>query len=314
MNQTFRNQTIMNQTFRTVTRKIVSFIILSILVCSCQKSRQAGQEGFSFAFLTDIHLQPELNAPEGFNKAISEVNRLGPDFVLTGGDLIMDALGQTFNRADSLYDLYAEMSQSLEMPVHNTMGNHEEFGYYESSGVTSEHPFYGDKLFEDRLGKRYYAFDHKGWRFYIFDSVEEHEEGGYFGHIDQEQLDWLKQDLTAVDHETPIVISVHIPLITVTAQISEGSTTANNRGLVVVNSKDVLDLFGEHNLKLVLQGHLHSYEDIYINDMHFITSGAVCASWWRGPRGDLEEGFLMVHVKGEEISTDYIDYGWEVIN
>ena len=53
------------------------------------------EDAFSFAFLTDIHLQPEKHAVEGFRLAIDTINKLNPDFVLTGGDLVMDVLDQT---------------------------------------------------------------------------------------------------------------------------------------------------------------------------------------------------------------------------
>jgi len=66
-------------------------------------------------------------------------------------------------------------------------------------------------------------------------------------------------------------------------------------------------------LKLVLQGHLHYLEDINVaNKIHFITGGAVSASWWNGPRGPVEEGFLLLRIKGEDIEWEYVDYGWEV--
>jgi len=81
---------------------------------------------------------------------------------------------------------------------------------------------------------------------------------------------------------------------------------------VVSNSKEVLELFKGHNLKLVLQGHLHFYEDIYVEGIHFITGGAVCSAWWTGKFNGLEEGFLRIDVKGDDFSTEYIDYGWEV--
>ncbi len=97
-----------------------------------------------------------------------------------------------------------------------------------------------------------------------------------------------------MDPETPIVISVHIPLISVFTQLDVGSTAPNGRGSVVTNSKELLDLFREHNLKLVLQGHLHSCEDIYVNGTHFITGGAVSGGWWKGAHRGFEEGFLMV--------------------
>ena len=93
-----------------------------------------------------------------------------------------------------------------------------------------------------------------------------------------------------------------------------GSTAPNGRGSVVTNSKELLDLFRDHNLKLVLQGHLHSCEDIAVRGTHFITGGAVSGGWWKGAHRGFEEGFLMVHVTGNEIETEYIDYGWEVAN
>ncbi|MBS0011027.1 MAG: hypothetical protein KFF49_06440, partial [Bacteroidales bacterium] len=101
----------------------VVFIIATFFVSSCTdtgKEIGAGENAFSFAFLTDIHLQPERNAPAGFRQAIDTVNMLNPDFVIMGGDQIMDALGQTESRSDSLYDMYIEMSGLLNMPVYNT--------------------------------------------------------------------------------------------------------------------------------------------------------------------------------------------------
>jgi Icc protein len=296
--------------FRAVS--LILIMLASSLSDSCKKT-PAEEAGFSFAFLTDIHVQPESRATEGFKKAIACVNQLKPDFVLTGGDLIMDALAQTYGRADSLYHLYTETVKDFQMPVYNTMGNHEIFGYYEASGVDASHPLYGDRMYEERLGKRYYVFEYHGWRFYVLDSIDEWEEGGYYGHIDEEQMAWLKEDLAGVDPSTPIVISVHIPLITVFTQLDVGSTAPNGRGSVVTNSKELLDLFSKHNLRLVLQGHLHACEDIYVKGIHFITGGAVSGGWWRGAHHGFEEGFLMVNVSsGGEIETRYIDYGWQV--
>jgi 3',5'-cyclic AMP phosphodiesterase CpdA len=293
---------------------IFPLFLLSLSTCNSPRSGKAGnKDAFSFAFLTDIHVQPEKSADKGFIQAIEAVNKLDPDFVIMGGDQIMDALAQSEARADSLYDMYNELSGLIDMPVYNTMGNHEVFGVYERSGVDPSHPLYGEKMYEERIGKRYFAFDHKGWRFYILDSVDEREDQrAYYGHVDSVQIEWLKEDLAQVDKNTPIAISVHIPLISVQTQLRQGATVPNGEGLIITNSTDVLSLFTEHNLKLVLQGHLHFLEDIYAAGVHFITGGAVSASWWNGPRGNLEEGFLMVHVDGEEFEWEYVDFGWEV--
>jgi len=55
--------------------------------------------------MKDIHVQQEKNAAKGIHQAVDSVNNLNPDFVITGGDLVMDSLGQSFEKADQLYNL-----------------------------------------------------------------------------------------------------------------------------------------------------------------------------------------------------------------
>ncbi|KPK82196.1 MAG: hypothetical protein AMS27_14775 [Bacteroides sp. SM23_62_1] len=287
---------------------------MALLVIDCSRRTELTQATgkFTFAFLTDIHLQPELNAVEGFKKAIDTINILNPDFVVTGGDLVMDAMDVSYGRADSLYNLYLDVSRGFHMPVYNTIGNHEHFGLYRREEVDTAFSEYGKKMYEKRIGPRYYSFDYKGWHFMVLDAVGITEEREYIGMIDDEQIEWIKSDLVGIDNNTPIVLSTHIPFITVQTQLAEGSLAATPASLIINNAKDVLYLFWEHNLKLILQGHLHFLEEIYLNEqVHFITAGAVSGRWWKNrPESNPEEGFLMIYVNGEDIDYDYIDYGW----
>ena len=291
-------------------KQFITILIISLLLISCGKKIEDNQspEQFAFAFLTDIHLQPELNAVEGFKQAIDSVNKLDPDFVITGGDLVMDVLDVSYGRADSLYNLYLDVLKGFNMPVYNTIGNHEHYGLYRRGEVDSSHDEYGKKMYEKRIGERYYSFDYKGWHFMVLDAVGIREDREYNGLIDDEQIEWIKSDLSKLDKDTPIALSVHIPFITAQTQLTEGSLASTPENLVIINARDVLLLFREYNLKLVLQGHLHFLEDIYVNEqVHFITGGAVCGRWWRNrPESTPEEGFVMVYVDGEEIDWDYI--------
>ncbi|MCU0369798.1 MAG: metallophosphoesterase [Bacteroidales bacterium] len=292
---------------------IIFGIIFLIVSCNTtQPPAEKPANEFTFAFLTDIHVQPEKNAEAGFRAAISKVNELNPDFVITGGDLVMDALGQSFGRADSLYVLYSAMLKEFNMPVFNTLGNHEVYGWYAISKADTNHPEYGKQMFQKRIGPRYQRIDAEGWIFLILDSVVKDGQGGYEGGIDAEQLQWIKEQIANIPKETPIVISTHIPFLTTEAQVLRGSTAANERGEVVVNAKEVIDLFKDHNLKLVLQGHLHYYETLHVFGTDYVTGGAVSAAWWEGPYLGTEEGFLLVKVKEGDLSWKYIDYGWQV--
>jgi 3',5'-cyclic AMP phosphodiesterase CpdA len=290
------------------------FAAIILFTASCTTNQPPAEKPvneFSFAFLTDIHVQPERNAEAGFRAAINKVNELSPAFVITGGDLVMDCLGQTYGRCDTLYNIYTSMLKEFRMPVYNTMGNHEHYGWYASSGADTNNPEYGDKMFEKRIGPRYQRIDRNGWIFLILDSVEKDGNGGYKGGIDAEQMKWLKDQLAGIPAETPIIISLHIPLLTTEAQVQRGSTAANEPGEVVVNSKEVLGLFKGHNLKLVLQGHLHYYEYMYVYGTTYITAGSVAAAWWKGPYLGTEEGFVLLKVRDGNLSWEYIDYGWK---
>ncbi len=296
--------------------------VLLFLSFNTERSNR-NESTFSIAFLTDIHLRPELNAVQGFKQAIEDVNKKDPDFVITGGDLVGDALAVNYERADLLYDLYEESILNFRMPVYNTIGNHDLYGINVRIGSDSLHPEYGVKMFEKRLAKTYYSFEHRGWKFMILNSIKETKKYGtsedgefpstYIGMIDNNQIEWIKAELARTDPNTPIVLSTHIPLITVYTQRYFGTTVQNEPSQIVGNAKEVIELFNGNNLKLVLQGHLHSVEDIFVGGVHFLTGGAVCGSWWQGPsHTGFEEGYMYVTFKDDEFEWQYIDYGWDV--
>lgn len=204
------------------------------------------------------------------------------------------------------------MEKEFKMPVYNTMGNHEHYGWYAISHADTNNPEYGEKMFEKRIDPRYQRFDHKGWIFFILDAIVQDGKGGYEGGIDEEQVHWLTTQLKDISHLTPIVLSLHIPLLTTEAQILYGATAANARNEVVVNSKEVEDILEDYNLKLVLQGHLHFYETMYVSGTNYITGGSVAGAWWEGPYLDTEEGFVLLKIKGEDVNWEYVDYGWVI--
>lgn len=291
------------------------YISLSFTTALCAEKNNANNDSinkFSFVFMTDIHLAPERGAQQAFEIVIDTINKLNADFVMTGGDNVYDVLRGNFNRSDCLFASYKNAIESINIPVYNCIGNHELFGIYEESDIDSLHPDYKYGMFERYFGDTYYSFDHKGWHFIVLNSIDEKDKK-YIGVIDDEQILWIKEDLAELDPKSPIVIVTHLPLVSVQKQVlSNNTSTEVSNELWIGNSKEVLDLFKDHNLKLVLQGHLHWVEDINVMDKtRFITGGAVAGRpSWRGSR-NVEEGFMLIKIDNNDISWDYIDYGWE---
>ena len=300
-------------------KKLIFSVLVFALIFGCirenSKKNQEVKAYYSFVFMTDIHLQPEKNAITGFKKAIDAVNELNPDFVITGGDNIMDAFAQTWTRSDSLYNLLDSMLGLFNMPVYTTIGNHDIFGVAEKSGDQTAHPEYGKKMYQERITERYYSFEHKGWHYIFLDGINITEDRRYTGYIDEEQCEWLENELHKIGKHTPVVIITHIPLLSIEALIALGPTKAFKDNSIVNNANEVRQLFKDYNIKMVLQGHTHFLEDILYEGIHYITGGAISGSVWNGKRYEMEEGFLMVKIsQNNDFKWEYVDYEWDPKN
>ncbi|HRC67357.1 MAG TPA: metallophosphoesterase [Bacteroidales bacterium] len=291
---------------------IIWCIGLLLFLLSSLKA-QIPSQGFSFVFMTDIHLTRDDYAVEGFRKALAVASDLKPDFIITGGDLVMDALDCDYQHAIDQYDLYLGTISNSPIPFYNAMGNHEIWGWQNKHLRQEEWEDYGKNLFKRRIGPPNYSFDHKGWHFVVINGIEYNDSTSYVGWALDETLDFIQNDLKNVPVGMPIILITHIPLITLEAQWEKGALACNHPMEVIGNSKEVLECFPAHSLRLVLQGHLHYYEKMEIDGIIFITGGAVCGAWWKGNYRVTDEGFVLIRINGEYCQTQYIDYGWEAM-
>jgi 3',5'-cyclic AMP phosphodiesterase CpdA len=276
-------------------------LIAFILFISISFAGIYAQE-FSFAYFTDIHLSlnNELGF-QGFTKALNHAEENGAALILTGGDNVdIDVLGDDLETAEKLYGKFSQQLSNSSLPVYPTLGNHDRF-----MGRKNSSEIYNEGLFEKYLGKSYYSFDFKGWHFIVLNSTQSGPDGYCVG---EAQLNWLKEDVGKLDPETPIIISAHVPFLSVYYPALKGKYTDTD---TFSNFKQVWDVFNGYKLKLVLQGHMHLYEEIYVKGVQFITGGAISASWWGGPYYGTEEGYLRVNISGDSFTWDYVDYGWE---
>jgi len=273
-----------------VKKLILSFVIFfNLTILSAQKN-------FSFIFLPDLHLNPDTEVLTNFTSVSKQVNRLRPDFVITGGDMIYTAKSVDDKKASVLYDLMDEQLEKFRMPVYLTMGNHETVGITSESGIDSSNPMWGKKMFEERYNKRYYSLNYEGWKIFVLDGIRIREkEKDYTSGIDEEQIKWIENELMSTGKETPIVIVIHTPLINPHAITDSGSDVLS------VNSERVLGLFENNNLKIVLQGHNHIYMNLYINGKHYISGGSTAYGTDTG-----NNGFVMIRVRRGHEKTSFI--------
>lgn len=282
---------------------------------------------FRFVHLTDIHVQPERGGAAGMTKCLQAVETLDPkpDFILTGGDLIYDA-GKEYTRGTELFELYKQIiADHTGLPVYHCVGNHDVYGWGREEELDTKNSLFGKGLMSDQLElpKTYFAFDHKGWRFYVLDSIQPTtgKPYKYTAGLDEEQRAWLEADLAAKPKETPAVVVTHIPVLTVTSlrkrpeMLGEDFYLTGASGMFA-SSLEMGLLFDKYNVRLALSGHLHDIDRIERGNVTYICDGAVCGGWWYGPNVDsgyeTQEGFGVIDVNADgSFEHHYFDYGWE---
>ena len=275
-----------------------------------------------FAHMTDIHLNDERNAAKGFQAALAHIHGLDdpPELIVTGGDLIMDSLGTSVERAHEQWDLFnTTLKQHCRIPVKHCLGNHDGWGLYLDPDARHGQVPSMDMAIE-RLGLpgRYYSYEVGGWKFIHLDSIRmQTEEKRYLGKLDEAQRDWFARQLTSSD-EIPVVIISHIPIVSASVFLYED--IAKETDLIVsgacmhLDSGGLLGMFKDRlNVKLALSGHMHLIDRVDIRQTSFICDGAVCGSWWQGDYHGFEEGYGLIDLYDDgSFQHQYVAYNWTV--
>ncbi|MFZ4767445.1 MAG: metallophosphoesterase family protein, partial [Roseimicrobium sp.] len=258
-------------------------------------------------------------AGEGLRRCLNAVNALPQrvEFVITGGDLIMDALEVDNDRLKVQWDLFDECWKNLEAPAYHTLGNHDVGGWSAKGQIQPAAYEYGKKLFSDRYGKgrTYSSWDHGGWHFVSLDSIGQNTATlDYYGWVDEEQQEWLKNDLAHVGTSVPVCLVTHIPLYSVWGQMNGDPRQGENAKSLINNAHILRKLLARFNVKLVLCGHGHVVERIQFGHTTYIQGGAVSGLWWKGPSVGNPEGYGVVTCRSDgSFDYDYCGYGWQAV-
>lgn len=272
----------------------------------------APRESLRIAFFTDIHTRVEWDTPEALRLAARRINEKKTDLVLCGGDCITDGFQSSRAAVEPRWRAYREnLHDLLESRTETVMGNHDLVGAMPEDGTAPEPD--PRAAFREELGiaSIHRSFDAGGYHVILLDSVQiTGDELKYRGFIDDAQLVWLREDVANVNPSTPIILATHMPLLTAFYMATQGNDAPAPRNRAIVNNREVLKVFDGHRLPLVLQGHMHVNEMVRWRETTFVTGGAVCAKWWRGPWFGTEEGFGVVTLRKDRVEWDYVDIGW----
>lgn len=153
-----------------------------------------------FVQISDSHIGfkgPANPDVEGtFTEAISQVNALpqSPAFVMHTGDLTHTASAEQFGKVHDLLGTIRAPRVMVLPGEHDTVGGPQL--YLQTFGKGSK-------------GQGWYSFDTAGVHFLCLVNVVNLTN---LGHLGQEQIDFVKQDLAGLGSDTPLVVFAHVPL------------------------------------------------------------------------------------------------------
>ena len=282
-------------------------------------SKNSARRVLRIAHLTDIHVQPELNAPQGMARALQHAQNLSdkPDLIFNGGDAIMDALGADQARTQTQWQVWQSvLKNECSLPVVHCIGNHDVWGW-EAKENLSQEKLYGKKWALDEFGlaSRYYSFDKAGWHFIVLDSTHP-APNGYTAKLDEEQFEWLQDDLQRTPATVPVCVLSHIPIICFCAFFDGDNETDKGGNWQVpgawmhLDARRIKNLFYQHqNIKLCLSGHIHLQDKVEYLGIKYLCNGAVSGNWWEGNYQEFPPAYVVVDLYDDGSSeSEYLPY------
>jgi 3',5'-cyclic AMP phosphodiesterase CpdA len=220
-----------------------------------------------------------------YEKAVNEINKLKPDFVILTGDLVNNpedmAQIREFERITAKID--------SKIPVFLTYGNHDAVNMSQVSDI-------GKNVKGSKTGS--FSFRHKGTQFIGINSnfIKSEDQN-----IEQKQYDWLKDELKKSNDTQHIIIFSHYPFFI--KSFDERETYSN---IGIGNRTKYLNLFSENKVKAVFSGHLHRNAYAKFKEIELVITSSLGK-----PLGDDPSGLRIIKVYEDKIMHEY--YGLDCI-
>lgn len=284
----------------------------AVVPVAAQSTRPAAKRSLRIAHLTDVHVQPERAAGEGFATAMRHVQSRAdrPDLVLFGGDNVMNVDGsEGADRASVQLKTWNDaVRNELSIPHRACIGNHDVLRMRQDEGKKWAVDAYG-------LPGRHYHFDHGGWRIVALDSTTP-SSGGYKGRLDDEQFEWLSGLLADTPRGTNVLVLSHIPIIAACAYF-DGNNEKTGDWVVPgawmhTDARRIKDLFLKHpNVRACVSGHIHLIDQVQYNGVWYFCNGAVSGGWWKGPNQECQTGYGLLDLYEDgRVVNEYVEYAW----
>ena len=245
-----------------------------------QLKKVDGQDNHTMLMLGDIHLANRTGDRNQFKSFVNDINAFrsslsGPVYALTLGDMTWDLYWEVNNYGYREY--LADAKAINDLTVYHTIGNHDHSMYQLGDFNTVEE-------YKREIGPTYYSFNIGKVHYVVLDDVEctnatpTTDDNGtpcyvrdYNANLVQDQYDWLAKDLSYVDKNTPLVVTMHIPLY---------NASGSNRMTGASKFAQILSAYPQAQ---VFTAHTHTIYNVDKTSSNHIfehNAGSICGTWW----------------------------------
>lgn len=217
-----------------------------------------------------------------------ESEKLNPVHMMVAGDIVFDT--------PAMHTMIKSAHASIARSFYYTIGNHDHLKRL-NQPASVQYDKLASEIYTSHYGPTYYSFNRGQVHYIVLDNIL--YLGGpnteYSVNITEEQLNWVRKDLSYIPKEKAVVIMVHAPT---------KSRTKSYYG----NCNKLHELLAGYKNVQIISGHTH-YNSV-VADQTGITEhivGAACGGWWEGPvcTDGTFLGYKMFIVDGTKITWKY---------
>ena len=227
-------------------------------------------EPMAFKILLFGDPQPRNNTEVDYiaRDVVSELIGDQSAFGVTLGDIAFDNLN-TFKSLNQTIAL-------IGIPWYNVIGNHDiNLDATERKNI--------NETFEATYGPSYYSFDYGQVHFVVLDNIdwaaptEKTNRWHYEGNFGEQQIDFLKKDLSLIPETQMVVLMMHVPI------------------MGIKDKSAFFKLIEKRPYCVSISGHTHDHRHLFLGKKdgfngekthHHIVNVTVSGSWWSGAKND----------------------------
>ena len=264
---------------------IISLAMILIFAGTAFAEKKSPNTPWFFIQLTDIQfgMFESNNSFEKetvlYEKAVAEINRLNPDFVVITGDFVHDP--KSVSQIKEFKRITAKIDPKI--PVYYTPGNHDIGQVPDKVSL---------KKYKRNYGSDRFSFEHKGSSFIGFNSglikakLEKPE---------QKQYNWLTKKLKKSQKAEHIILFCHYPFFNKT--VDEPTAYSN---IDLGYREKYLNLFSSKKVNAVFSGHYHNNSLSTYGITQLVTTSALGK-----PLGKAPSGIRIVKLYSDKIEHEY---------